>query len=708
MSGIDNYYVLNGTRSSVVLDCRSNTPSVLYWGPRLSERTTPEMLALLATRQQTRANAATEPPIALSPELGAGFIGEAGIQAHRKGRQWSIFATLESVDAIDPQELSLTSRCAASGLEIEHRIRLDAGSDVLCATTEICNTSDENLRVDRCNAPSLPIPPHIDSITGFEGRWSNEFQRHTVPRFLGTYLRENRRGRTSHDTFPGVLLHAAMTTEDHGDAYGLHLGWSGNHRLRVDEHSDGRAFVQLGELFYPGELFLGSGASYRSPVLYATYSNAGFGGLSRSFHRYVRKELTDARVDPAKKPVHFNTWEAVYFDMSPTVLDELVAAAADSGVERFVLDDGWFRNRNDDRAGLGDWYVDEAKFPDGLGPLVDNVRRRGMQFGLWVEPEMVNPDSDLYRAHPDWVLATPPAPAVVSRHQYVLDLTRPEVVEYLFGRIDSLLTEYDIAYLKWDMNRDLDQPGDADGRAATHAQTLAVYALLDRLRRAHPRVEIESCASGGGRADFGILRYTDRIWTSDNNDPLDRLRIQRGFSMFFPAHVMGAHVGPRCCHITGRTTSMAFRAGVALFGDFGVEANLLEIDDAERAELKAAIALHKKHRKLLFSGELYRLESARDETAFGVVAEDKSEALFSYALTDTAKHSTPGRVRLSGLDPDRRYSVERVWPVEPRTYSPSILDVLHQQPISGAALMSPGIQLPVLDPQSVLIWHLRG
>ena len=592
-------------------------------------------------------------------------------------------------------------------MEIEHRVGLDADSDVLFASTEIRNTSTENLRVDRCNAPCLPIPPHIDSITGFEGRWSNEFQRHTVPRFLGTYLRENRRGRTSHDTFPGVLLHTDVATEDDGDVYGLHLGWSGNHRLRVDEHSDGRAFVQVGELFYPGELFLGSGDSYRSPVLYAAYSDAGYGRLSRSFHRFVRENLTDARVTSTAKPVHFNTWEAVYFDMSPAVLEELVAAAADIGVERFVLDDGWFRKRNDDRAGLGDWYVDEDKFPDGLGPLIETVQRSGMQFGLWVEPEMVNPDSDLYRAHPDWVLGTPPAPAVVSRHQYVLDLTRTEVVDYLFSRIDALLSEYDVAYLKWDMNRDLDQPGDAAGRAATHAQTLAVYALLKRLREAHPRVEIESCASGGGRADFGILRYTDRIWTSDNNDPLDRLRIQRGFSTFFPAHVMGAHVGPRCCHITGRTTSMAFRAGVALFGDFGVEANLLEISEADRAELKAAIALHKKHRELLFGGDLHRLESSPQETAFGVVAADKAEALFSYAVTDTAKHSTPGRLRFRGLDPDMLYAVNVAWPLEPRTYSPSILDVLDKQPVSGAALMSAGMQLPVLDPQSVLIWHLH-
>lgn len=702
------FYTIHSQNCTLVVDCRSNAPAILYWGARLSEDSSPDMLSLLATRQEVQACMPEEPAIALSPELGAGFSGSAGVQIHRGGAQWAVFSQIQSVTVEPNNRLSIVSKCKGTEIELIHCLQLDTSTDVLTATTQLTNIGQSKLWVDRCDAPCIPVPMHYNKILGFKGRWAKEFQTQSIDRFMGAYVRENRSGRTSHDAFPAVIVHSDQANESDGEAYGLHLGWSGNHHLRIEEQFVGRAYAQFGELFFPGELSLESGESYCSPVLYGASSNTGLTDLSACFHQYIRENLTDPRMQGKPKPVHFNTWEAMYFDLSMSRLCQLADEAAAVGVERFVLDDGWFKGRKSDRAGLGDWTVDETVFPQGLGPLVEHVNAAGMEFGLWVEPEMVNPDSDLYRAHPDWVLNAAPAPLLLSRNQLVLDLTRTEVQKYLFEHLDNLLSEYAITYLKWDMNRVINQPGNAEGRAVTHYQTLALYQLLARIREAHPEVEIESCSSGGGRADFGILAHTDRIWTSDSNDALDRLSIQKGFSFFFPPEIMGAHVGPRDCHITGRSISMATRAGVALFGDMGIEANLLTMDDAEKAELKAAVALHKKHRHLLHSGKLMRLDTEDYENSFGVISADKQEAIFSYGLLDGQPNSAPGRLRFPGLDASTLYTVNIIWPQQPSSYSKSILDIINGSVISGDALTKFGVQLPLMLPATLLVFHLAS
>ena len=720
---IQPFYTVHSLHCSLVLDCRGsaegikNGPAILYWGARLAAGTSPEMLALMATRQEAQACMPEEAPIALSPELGAGFQGNAGIQVHREGGQWASYSRIESVTEDGNGSLTIISICPATQIKVTHRLALDQQSDMLTATTELTNIGDRTLWVDQCNAPSIPVPMHYSKILGFAGRWGNEFQRQPVDRFMGTYLRENRSGRTSHDSFPGVILHTEQTNENVGAAYGLHLGWSGNHQVRVEEQFVGRAYAQMGELFFPGELSLEANESYCSPTLYGVSTENGLSALSQCFHRYIRSTLRDFPRTEKPRPVHFNTWEAMYFDLSLERLCTLADQAAAVGAERFVLDDGWFNNRRSDSAGLGDWFVDETIFPQGLSPLIDHVQAKGMEFGLWVEPEMVNPDSDLYRAHPDWILSAKTglgdAPLLLARNQLVLDLTRSEVQDYVFDCIDGLLSQYSISYLKWDMNRALsqpggtNQPGGAKGRAVTHYQTLALYRLLARIRQAHPTVEIESCASGGGRADFGILAHTDRIWTSDTNDALDRLRIQNGFSLFFPAELMGAHVGPKDCHITGRSIAMATRAGVAMFGHMGIEANLLTMEESDKTELKAAVALHKQHRQLIHGGDLVRLESAHNENSFGVISTDRQEALFSYALLDSHRNSAPGRLRFCGLDPEAQYNINIVWPLQPSSISTSILDVINGAVISGDALTNFGVQLPIMLPQSLLIFYLQ-
>ena len=702
---IKSFYALHSRNCSLVIDCRGNAPAILYWGSRLSEATSPDMLSLLATRQELQACQAQEALITLSPEAATGFMGSPGVQMHRSGRQWAIYAKTKSVNLVDNQ-LTIISQCHGAEIQLTHCLALHASTDVLTATTAITNIGSSALWLDRCDAPCIPLPMRYNKILGFTGRWANEFQQVSIDRFPGAYVRENRSGRTSHDSFPGVVVHTEDTNESSGSAYGLHLGWSGNHQLRIEEQHTGQAYAQLGELFFPGEMSLEPGEKYCSPTLYGTSTAHGFSAISESFHGYVRASLTDKRVRNKVRPVHFNTWEAVYFDLSYDRLCELADVAAEVGAERFVLDDGWFKNRKSDKAGLGDWFVDKSVFVDGLGPLIDHVKAKNMEFGLWVEPEMVNPDSDLYRAHSDWVLNADPAPLILSRNQLVLDLTRTEVQTYLFERLDALLTEYSISYLKWDMNRAVYQPNNQGGRAVGHYQTNALYTLLGRLRAAHPAVEIESCSSGGGRADFGILGFTDRIWTSDSNDALDRLRIQKGFSMFFPAEVMGAHIGPGVCHITGRILSMETRAGVAMFGHMGIEANLLEMDDDQTETLKAGVALHKKHRQLIHSGNLVRLNTQSNENGFGIIAQDGGEALFSYTQLDSLSHSVGGRLQFIGLDSNCLYQVSIVWPQEPKSYSTSILDVINGSVISGEALTKAGIQLPIMHPASLLVFHL--
>ena len=702
---IKSFYALHSRNCSLVIDCRGNAPAILYWGSRLSEATSPDILSLLATRQELQACQAQEALITLSPEAATGFMGSPGVQMHRSGRQWAIYTKTKSVNLVDDQ-LTIISQCHGAEIQLTHCLALHASTDVLTATTAITNIGSSALWLDRCDAPCIPVPMRYNKILGFTGRWANEFQQVSIDRFPGAYVRENRSGRTSHDSFPGVVVHTEDTNESSGSAYGLHLGWSGNHQLRIEEQHTGQAYAQLGELFFPGEMSLEPGEKYCSPTLYGTSTAHGFSAISESFHGYVRASLTDKRVRNKVRPVHFNTWEAVYFDLSYDRLCELADVAAEVGAERFVLDDGWFKNRKSDKAGLGDWFVDNTVFEDGLGPLIDHVKAKNMEFGLWVEPEMVNPDSDLYRAHSDWVLNADPAPLILSRNQLVLDLTRTEVQTYLFERLDALLTEYSISYLKWDMNRAVYQPNNQGGRAVGHYQTNALYTLLGRLRAAHPAVEIESCSSGGGRADFGILGFTDRIWTSDSNDALDRLRIQKGFSMFFPAEVMGAHIGPGVCHITGRILSMETRAGVAMFGHMGIEANLLEMEDDQTETLKAGVALHKKHRQLIHSGNLVRLNTQSNENGFGIIAQDGGEALFSYAQLDSLSHSVGGRLQFIGLDSNCLYQVSIVWPQEPKSYSTSILDVINGSVISGEALTKAGIQLPIMHPASLLVFHL--
>jgi alpha-galactosidase len=702
---------LDALDCTIILDCTQGAPpSLLYWGAAIGRDVDSAAVAKLAIRQGMHGVADVSLPLSLAMEPGLGHPMLQGFSAHREGRDWGSLFEVAKVEARE-NGVGIICRDERTKLGLEYAIDLDSATGVLRIASTLTNYGDAALDLNEMPTAFLPVSAHLTDIVGFTGRWTQEFGRERVKRGSGTYLRENRSGRTSHFSYPALLLAGTETNEASGEVYGLHLAWSGNHRLRVDTLTDGRVLAGMGALLFPGEIRLAPGESYASPEIVAAYAADGFSALSRKFHTHVREKLLRPAMRAKPRPVHYNTWEAVYFDHDTDKLKETATRAAALGVERFVLDDGWFGARRNDLAGLGDWYVSDAVYPQGLKPLVDHVTGLGMEFGIWFEPEMVNPDSDLYRAHPDWALEIEGVEQVPFRTQYVLDISRPDVAEYLFERIDATLRDHDISYIKWDMNRDLSHPGGPDGRVRAAAQVHALYALLDRIRAAHPQVEIESCSSGGARADMGVLAHSDRVWTSDSNDALDRQHIQRGASFFLPPEILGCHVGPAHCHVTGRRLSMAMRAATALTGHMGLELNLLTERQSDLDELAAAIQLHKAHRALLHDGDLYRLDTAPEHLAFGVVARGKGEALFSLAYMTGDAQVLPGRLRFAGIDPARHYRLRLVWPQHwSAVKAPSLIEQLDLggkgAVFSGDALMKAGMQLPHAQPETCLLLHL--
>ena len=707
-----NFVELRAGGTLVAIEAtQGQRPVMLYCGPDIPGAN-PAEFSILSTGQHAPGGASVHLRGSLMLEIGTGSEGPSGLVTHRDGHDWAMDLRVTAIEQTGENAVALFCQDANTQIEARHDLALDKSTGVLRKSTTITNIADAPLDLDWCAALCLPLDQRLTKLRGFTGRWSNEFQIEEVEEFRGSYVRENKSGRTSHGTFPGIVMGTACTNETSGLAAAFHLGWSGNSRVRVDRHNDGRSYLQMGEMSFPGEFHLANVESYTTPDMYSCWSNHGMNDLSDRLHRYYEAEILDQRAKTKPRPVHYNTWEAVYFDHTEERLIELAEKAAEIGAERFVLDDGWFGGRRHESAGLGDWWVSPEVYPDGLHRLVDKVHELGMEFGLWFEPEMVNPDSDLYRAHPEWVLQAEGVETIPFRQQLTLDLTRPAVFDYLFEQISAVVSEYKIAYIKWDMNRDTNHPGSA-GRGAMHRQTQAVYRLLQALRDAFPKLEIESCSSGGGRADYGVLRHADRIWTSDNNDARARQLIQRGASHFFPLRITGSHVGPRRCHITGRVFTMEYRVATAVFGHMGMELDLLDETDEALDALRAGIALYKQHRELIHQGKFVRIDSNDETNMVGCVAHDRSEALMSYAQICPPASTLPARMFMTGLDPQRDYLVRLVWPTNnPSVSSPSIMeaaDLMGEGTVlSGGSLMNHGIQPPLVFPDTCLIYHLKA
>ncbi|MFF4625538.1 alpha-galactosidase [Nonomuraea jabiensis] len=685
---------------SVVIECPSDAlPAILHWGPDVGVLDD-ESLAHLAAELRPRPDMTVDVPVRtpLVPEARTGWMGMPGLSGHHQGQNWSPAFTSVTYQQTG-QTLTATARDEYARLTLTIIVELDH-SGLLRARADLRNQHELPYTLDTLNL-AFAVPGTPTELLDQAGRWAKERIPQRRPLTVGTHLRENRRGRTGADAATVLLAGTSDLGFQRGEAWGLHVGFSGNHRHYAERTSTGRTMLGGGELLLPGEIILPTGETYRTPWLYATYGR-GLDQAARRFHDHLRARPSHPS---SPRPVVLNTWEAVYFDHDLDRLLDLADRAARVGVERFVLDDGWFNGRRHDRSGLGDWYVDPDVWPDGLHPLVKRVKELGMQFGLWFEPEMINPDSGLARAHPGWIRRAGDRLPPPARHQQVLDLTNPEAYAYIKKRLLALISEYDLDFIKWDHNRDLVDAGSTirAGRASVHAQTHTVYRLLDEIRAEHPRLEIESCSGGGGRVDLGILQRTDRVWASDCIDPAERRQIMRWTGQLLPPELIGSHIGADRSHTTGRRHDLPFRAATAFFGHYGIEWNLTTLADGELDDLAAWISLHKQHRHLLHTGAMVRIDAAPESVqAHGVVAADATEAIYEIGMLDRPSTWPPGRVRLPGLDPATVYSVRPLMPVTARGTAPAWTSGGFALP--GSALAASGIAVPPLLPdQSVLV-----
>ncbi|MFZ4894774.1 alpha-galactosidase [Plantibacter sp. Mn2098] len=685
-------------------------PVVHHWGGDLGTLTEADARDVILASAPVPANNNLDVTLLPSvlPEQWSGWLGRPGLRGSRGGRDFSSVFETEAVTLdgtaadgyveAEAASLTVTARSAATNLTIEITVELTAQGIVRQRAT--LTNDGESYQLDDL-VLTLPLPTLATDILDFAGHWGLERVPQRTNLAVGTHLRENRKGRTGADA--AYLLHAGTPGFDFagGEVYAVHTGFSGNHTHYAERLWTGAGVLGGGELLESGEVVLQTGEQYVSPWIY--FSNAeGLDAVARRFHRFLRAR---PQHPTTVRPVTINTWEAVYFDHDFERLADLARRAAALGIERYVLDDGWFGSRRDDHSGLGDWVVSADVWPNGLAPLVDLVKGLGMQFGLWFEPEMVNPDSDVARAHPEWIIgASADRWPIAARHQQVIDLAIPEAYAHVRDQMLAVLAEVEIDYIKWDHNRDLVEAGNLlTGRPVVHEQTLAAYRLMDELKAAHPGLEIESCASGGGRVDLGVLERTDRVWVSDNIDPLDRQLMNRWTTQLIPAELMGTHVASGISHTTHRANTLEFRAASALFGHFGVEWDLAKATEQEITELSAWIQTHKELRGLLHGGDLVRIDLADPSWyVHGVVSEDQAHAVFSLALLASPIHSNGGAVRFAGLDPKRRYRVAPVFPSgEPEHLTPWAGGVV----LTGAALIRSGLELPALPPSSA--WIVR-
>ena len=681
------------TRQTLVLAAVADqVPQVVYWGAALDPAEDPGAIAAGHWQDVTGGMLDGTVALTLCPEAERSFPGQPGmVLSEATGAPvWPRFRLAEVTTGDDA--LSFRCRDAALGLTLTLTLAMDRATCMLAARSRL--EADRPMRLHWLAAPVLPAPQQAVEMLDLSGRWIGEFQVNCIPWSAGMHCRESRTGRSGHEHFPGLLVPLAGCGNTAGEAYGFHYGWSGGHRMIAEELPDGRRQVQFG---HAAGSETEAATSFESATLFATYSGQGLNGCAVAFQRHLRDRIVTWPAPDRPRPVHYNCWEAVYFDHDLDVLRDIATRAADLGAERFVLDDGWFGRRDDDTSSLGDWVVDARKYPDGLAPLIAHVEALGMRFGLWVEPEMVNPDSALCRARPDWVLG--PADQVPGRGQRVLDLGREEVRDHLFEAVAAILRDHAIDYLKWDHNRVLPMP---DARQARGA-----WALLDRLRAAFPRVEIESCASGGGRIDFGILARTQRVWLSDSNDALERLRMQHDAALFLPGAVTGSHVGPRRCHSSGRVLDIGFRAWVAAERHMGFEMDPRELDADEAAVLRRVTAWWKANRGWMREADILRLDSADPAViAEQQMARDGARFAVFAGRAATSAQIAPRPLRLTGLEPRARY---RIGLADPEAASSQRLSrgpvALKSGPIevSGTWLMQHGVTLPWTFPETMLV-----
>lgn len=553
------------------------------------------------------------------------------------------------------QTLEITLEDKISGVEVVLSYSVFDDYDVILRNTRIHNISDSTIEIDSAYSANLDIAKGNYDLIYFSGGWGREreFCRSEIQQGAKIDI-SNARGGSGHTLNPFIMVSEHNADEDKGNVYGFSLIYSGNHSSMIECDQYGNIRVQQGINPFMFKWTLEKGESFVTPQCVMCYSENGIGGLSRELNDVYRTNLCRSKWADKDRPILINNWEATYFDFDEDKLLSIAKRAKEAGVELFVLDDGWFGTRNDDFSGLGDWTVNYDKLPSGIDGLAKKINDIGLKFGLWFEPEMVNPDSDLYRAHPDWAISVPNRISSLSRNQLILDLSRDDVCDYIITAVSDVLKSANIEYVKWDMNRPMT---DMPYEGYNHKYTLGFYKIMDAITGAFPNILFEGCSGGGGRFDAGVLAYMPQIWTSDNSDAAARLKIQYATSMGYPVSAISAHVTAVPNHQNGRITSLKMRADTAYAGVFGYELDITKMSDTELAEIKKQVEIDKKLRTLMRTGDFYRILSPYETNycSWEMVSKDKKEVFFYSAKIFSVANSHDIRIKLKGLDAEAKY-----------------------------------------------------
>ena len=634
-------------------------------------------------------------------EHSRGWLGYPTIAGHRAGKSWSTKFVVSEFKS-DKSSLAALLRDEFAKLELKLSIKLDQNGAAQI-NYKLTNLG-ESYTLNELSY-WLPLSDNAQESLDFAGRWSKERTPQRKKIEIGRWVRESHEGRSGHNFTIGEIALSKETNFASGEAWSVALAWSGDTRYYVEMNYEGSKSIGASEVLAPGEVILGQGESYEAPELIAIYTDSGLDGLANSFHKYLRSRANHPK---KARPLTLNLWEAISFEHSEERVKKIIDAAAKIGVERVVLDDGWFGSRRNDRSGLGDWQISKEVWPAGLKPISDYIASKGMEFGLWFEGEMLNIDSDLYRKHPDWILSEGGRVPPTWRHELVLDLANESAFNYVLESISKVILENNVKYIKWDHNRVLVDAGHL-GSAGIHKQTKAIYRLFKELKVRCPGLEIESCASGGARIDFGVIDYVDRFWVSDNNDALARQEIQRWTMQFISPELLGTHIGPSPSHQTGRELSLSFRGATALLGHAGIEWDLSQLDNEELGLLRKWIEFYKEKRALIHSGQSIRMDYPNDDHyLYGVVGKKESLFIFTSLRPTTTSHSP--NLRLRGLDRSMNYQVTAVFPAGiPGMMLISPPGWLTEGVITtGAILEEIGLPAPILQPAQALIIEIKA
>ena len=584
-------------------------------------------------------------------------------------------ATWGSEEDTETLELVLTDKVLKVKAVLSYSVF--EGIDAVVRSVKLYNESDAPVFIERIMSASMDMDNREYDKILLNGSWARERHMERTPVNYGIQGMSSVRGEEGHQTHPFMALLDKTATEDMGDVYGINLIYSGNFLTLADRGQFDTVRLMTG-INPEGFCWnLNPGESFQAPEAVLVYSAEGLNGMSHAFHDLYRTHLIRGEYRDKKRPILINNWEATYFDFTTEKLLSIAREASKLGIEMLVMDDGWFGNRFDDNRALGDWFVNEEKLTGGLKYLVDEVNKLGMKFGIWLEPEMISPNSELYRAHPDWAIQIPGRTAGLARNQYVLDMSRPEIQDYIFDLVAGILRSANIEYVKWDMNRPLSDIGSYALSAECqgelyHRYVLGVYRLQERLVTEFPHLLLENCSGGGARFDAGMLYYSPQIWCSDDTDAIERLTIQEGTALIYPLSAMGAHVSDCPNHAVGRVTPFETRGYVALAGTFGYELDVTKIPEEDRNMIPDQVAMYHKYNDLVRTGDYYRIASYRENRMYDcymVVAKDKSEALVTFVQVMGRPNSHSRRILLKGLCPDKKYRIEG----EDRTYLGSTL-----------------------------------